>query len=433
MNKDEIMKQAVHIFNKLSTDQQQPISKENLLKFLDSQSNQEYDRGLFEQMYEKIIKTGSQQITIQKFITILIEALKSLENKISNIQTQIQKQTKLLEDDKQILNQLQSQEKFNSLKISLDSKIRITVHDANVKFPGNGPIAVILGCDNIIQSTRTVSRQNLVWEEKFEFDIKTGKEEIYIVILDQDLKDRQEIGGQTTINLQDYYDQKPQEKTLELKDKYNVVTYSTIRVRVQWIHSYTKFYNESIQEQSQNIKNLEKDLNEYKTYVKLLILPFEEHKDKPQKNMLSEYSTAQHIQENQLINNTSNLQELKFAFILSLIYLFATIFANLFKTQFLDSIVVFQSLIYYLDNDKLQQQLHIKVISLMLAFSLILDTFWLIIYTKPWISNDVLFFQIEHAFQIYEVITQYILFGIKVNIINLLDYFNLYLCLHLLF
>lgn len=34
-----------------------------------------------------------------------------------------------------------------------------------------------------------------MWEEKFEFDIKSGKEEIYIVILDKELADREEIGG----------------------------------------------------------------------------------------------------------------------------------------------------------------------------------------------------------------------------------------------
>ncbi|CAK93018.1 unnamed protein product (macronuclear) [Paramecium tetraurelia] len=222
MDQDEIIKQVVHVFNKLSTNQQQPISKEMLLKFLDSQSNQEYDRGLFDQMYEKIVQKDSGQFTVQKFIRTLMEALKSLKNKISTIQTQISQKKKNLEDHKSTLHELQSQEQFNSNKISLDSRIRVTIHDADIQFPGNSPIAVILGCEDLRYSTKSARRENLVWEEKFEFDIQTGKEEIYIVILDKELADREEIGGQTKLNLQDFYDQKPHEITLELKDKYNL-------------------------------------------------------------------------------------------------------------------------------------------------------------------------------------------------------------------
>ncbi|CAD8148316.1 unnamed protein product [Paramecium octaurelia] len=424
MDQDEIIKQVVHVFNKLSTNQQQPISKETLLKFLDTQSNQEYDRGLFEQMYEKIVQKDSGQLTVQKFIRTLMEALKSLKNKISTIQTQISQKKKNLEDHKSTLHQLQSQEQFNQYKISRDSRIRVTIHDADIQFPGNSPIAVILGCENIRYSTKAARRENLVWEEKFEFDIQTGKEEIYIVILDKELADREEIGGQTKLNLKDFYDQKSHEITLELKDKYNVVRYSTIRARVQWIHSQTKYCKEVTQELQQNIKSLEDDVKEYKNYIHMLFLPFEENYSKSQGDHqeLSDYSTNQHTPQNQLEHNPESQQWLKYGFILTLIYSFLVLFSSLFKTEFLDSIVIFQSLIYYLDNDKFSLQLHIKVITLMLAFSLIIDVFWLIIYTTPWTSNDVLFFQIEHGFQVYEVIMQYILFGIKITLIFIYGY-----------
>ncbi|CAD8059279.1 unnamed protein product [Paramecium primaurelia] len=407
MEQDEIIKQVVHVFNKLSTNQQQPISKETLLRFLDSQSNQEYDRGLFEQMYVQMVKKDSGQITIQKFITVLIEALKQLKNKISNIKIQISQKTKNLEEHQLTLKELQSQEQFNSYKISLDSRIRITIHDANIQFPGNSPIAVILGCDQIRYSTKPASRENPIWEEKFDFDIKTGKEEIYIIILDKELADREEIGGQTKLNLQDFYDQYPHEITLELKDKYN-----------------TKYCTQVIQELKQNIKNLDDDLKEYKNYIQMLFLPFEEnyYKSQGEKQEYSDYSTNQHTHQNQLVRNPENQEWLKFGFILTLIYSIVALFTCLFKTQFLDSIVIFQSLIYYLDNDKFSQQLHLKVISLMLAFTLIIDTFWLIIFTKPYINNDVLFYQIEHGFQLYEIIMQYILFGIKFSLICIYAY-----------
>ena len=81
-------------------------------------------------------------------------------------------------------------EEYNNNNICIGSKIRITIFDATIQFPGSTRVAIIVGCDDVKYSTKPVSRQKPVWNEKFEFNIVTGKEEIYLVLLDEELKEK---------------------------------------------------------------------------------------------------------------------------------------------------------------------------------------------------------------------------------------------------
>lgn len=70
------------VFNKLASDHSTLVSRESILRFLDSQSNKMYDRVLFDQLYSRMPKSDNGYIAINDFIAILMEALHSLKNKI---------------------------------------------------------------------------------------------------------------------------------------------------------------------------------------------------------------------------------------------------------------------------------------------------------------------------------------------------------------
>ncbi|CAD8081856.1 unnamed protein product [Paramecium primaurelia] len=426
MNQAQIIHQVQQVFNKLSQNHLQPMSKETIIRFLDQQSNKMYDRVLFEQLYTRMQKTDNGQITINDFIQILMEALQSLKNKISILEQQVAQKQLKLDDDQLHLQQLQTIEEYNSHKICKGSKVRITIIDAKIQFPGNTRVAIILGCDDTKYSTKPTIRQNPIWNEKFEFNINTGEEEIYIVILDEELIEKQEIGGQAKLNLKEFYDQKPHDIKLELKDKYGVVLYSIINLRVQWIHSQTKYFKESIKENQQVIDDLSQDINEYKSDILQLFYPFDEkHQNQPNERYLAtEQSTIQQIHDFHFYDTSQAQLWVKLALALTLIQFILILIANLFKTQFLDLIVLFYSLYYYMNNNKLLSLLHFKIISAMIIVTIIFDIIWFVIYTNPWTTNSVLFFQLEHSFQMYEVIISYILLGIKVILISI--YANLY-------
>ncbi|CAD8205654.1 unnamed protein product [Paramecium octaurelia] len=427
MNQAQIIHQVQQVFNKLSQNHSQPMSKETVIRFLDQQSNKMYDRVLFEQLYSRMQKTDNGQITINDFISILMEALQSLKNKISILEQQVAQKQLKVDDDQLHLQQLQNVEEYNSHKICKGSKIRITIFDAAIQFPGHSRVAIILGCDDKKYSTKPANRQAPAWNEKFEFNISTGDEEIYIVILDEELIEKQEIGGQAKLNLKEFHDQKPHDISLQLKDKYGVVLYSTLNLRVQWIHSQTKYFKESIKENQQVIDDLAQDINEYKSDILQLFYPFDEkHQNQPnEKYLVTEQSTVQQVHDFQFYDTSQAQLWVKLALAFTLIYFVLVLIANLFKTQFVDLIVLFYSLFYYMNNNKLQSLLHFKIISLMIIVTIIFDIVWLVIYTNPWTTNSVLFFQLEHGLQMYEVIISYILLAIKV--ILLCIYANLYL------
>ncbi|CAD8168318.1 unnamed protein product [Paramecium octaurelia] len=427
MSQAQIIQQVQQVFNKLSQNHSQPMSKETIIRFLDQQSNKMYDRVLFEQLYTRMKKSGDGQVTINDFISILMEALQSLKNKISILEQQVAQKQLKVDDDQLHLQQLQTIEEYNSHKICQGSKIRITIIDAKIQFPGNTRVAIILGSDDTKYSTKPANRQNAVWNEKFEFNIITGQEEIYIVILDEELIEKQEIGGQAKLNLKDFYDQKPHDISLELKDKYGVVLYSTINLRVQWIHSQTKYFKESIKENQQVIDDLSQDINEYKSDILQLFYPFDE-KQQNQTNeryIVTEQSTIQQVHDFQFYDTSQAQLWVKLALAFTLFYFILILIASLFKTQFIDLTVLFYSLYYYMNNNKLLSLLHFKIITTMIVVTIIFDIVWFVIFTNPWTTNSVLFFQLEHSFQMYEVIISYIILGIKVILICI--YVNLYL------
>ncbi|CAD8103615.1 unnamed protein product [Paramecium sonneborni] len=356
-----------------------------------------------------------------------MEALQSLKNKISILEQQVAQKQLKLDEDQLHLQQLQTMEEYNSHKICKGSKIRITIFDAQIQFPGNTQVAIILGCDDIKYSTKPANRQNPVWNEKFEFNIITGEEEIYIVILDEELIEKQEIGGQAKLNLKEFYDQKPHDIQLQLKDKYGVVLYSKMNLRVQWIHSQTKYFKESIKDNQQVIEDLSQDINEYKSDILQLFYPFDDKNQNQlnDKSIVTEQSTVQQIHDFHFYDTSQAQLWVKLALTFTLLYFILVLIANLFKTQFVDLIVLFYSLFYYMNNNKLQSLLHFKIISAMIIVTIILDIVWFVIFTNPWTTNSVLFFQLEHSFQMYEVIISYILLGIKVILPSI--YFYLYL------
>jgi len=50
----------------------------------------------------------------------------------------------------------------------------------------------------------------------------------------------------------------------------------------------------------------------------------------------------------------------------------------------------------------------------MIIISVIYDIVWLIIFTKPWVDNNVLFLTLEKNIHLYEVIMSYIVLVNKV-------------------
>jgi hypothetical protein len=67
--------------------------------------------------------------------------------------------------------------------------------------------------------------------------VTTGKEQIQVVLMDQDLESREDIGGIAFIDIAIFKDQLSQDIWVDVKDRQDVVLRGRVRLIVQWIYS----------------------------------------------------------------------------------------------------------------------------------------------------------------------------------------------------
>ncbi|CAD8177149.1 unnamed protein product [Paramecium pentaurelia] len=431
-NMDNVLKQLTNNFNEL-------ISREQLLRFLDQRCIQLFDRIIFEQLYSRMPKGINGYVSVNDFKQIVLQAYQTLTTKIAQSSTLMDQKRNELNTISTKLKQLANTERYNNYNISLQSTLTIQILDGIVEFPGNSKVYIKIGCDEIIYQTKYANRNSPQWGDTFTFPIKTGQEEIWLAILDEESTLNKKIGGQVQLQLQQYYDQKIHEEELNLMDQHNISKSAIIKVTVQWIHSQTKYLEQEILETQQQMQELKFDIDEYNNDIKAIFQPFQlenvenkfyqsEQSQKQQQQIVNQlYSTQQNYSVEPPKQNTEITpnQWLRISLILTLMFFVSTIAESFIKTQYLDFLILFYSLWFYMNNFELQSLLHIKIMTFMYIMSIIYDGFWLFIYFKPYLKNEVKFDHQEDTFHQYTVVLCILILIEKLFII--LSYFNLYL------
>ncbi|CAK69501.1 unnamed protein product (macronuclear) [Paramecium tetraurelia] len=427
---DSVLKQLTNNFNEL-------ISREQLLRFLDQRCTQLFDRIIFEQLYSRMPKGMNGYVSVNDFKQIVLQAYQTLTTKIAQSSTLMDQKRNELNSISQKLKQLANTERYNNYNISLQSTLTIQILDGIVQFPGNSLVFIKIGCDEIIYQTKHANRNSPQWGDTFTFPIRTGQEEVWLAILDEESASNKQIGGQVQLQLQQFYDQKVHEEELSLMDQHNISKAAVVKVTVQWIHSQTKYLEQEILETQQQMQELKFDIDEYNNDIKAIFQPFQiesvgnpiEQSDSIQKhqqiaNQL--YSTQQNYSVEPPKQNTEITpnQWLRISLILTLMFFVSAIAESFIRTQYLDFLILFYSLWFYMNNSELHSLLHIKIMAFMYILSIVYDGFWMFFYFKPYLKNEVKFDHQEDTFHQYTVVLCILILIEKLFII--LSYFNLY-------
>ncbi|CAD8084983.1 unnamed protein product [Paramecium sonneborni] len=438
MNQGEIMKNMDNVFKQLTNNFNELISREQLLRFLDQKCTQLYDRIIFEQLYSRMPKGINGYVSVMDFKNIVLQAYQTLTSKINQSSTLMDQKKNELNQISIKLKQLTNTERYNNYNISLQSTLTIQILDGIVEFPGNSLVFIKIGCDEIIYQTKYVNRNSPQWGDTFTFPIQSGQEEIWLAIMDEESAKNKQIGGQVQLQLKEFYDQKIHQEELIFMNELNTVRSAVVKVSIQWIHSQTKYLEQEILETQQQIQELKFDIDEYNNDINAIFQPFQQQNtidplyqlEQSQKQQLSVnqiYSTQQNYSVEPPKQNTEITpnQWLRISLILTLMFLVSTIAESFIKTQFLDFLILFYSLWFYMNNFELQSLLHIKIMTFMYILSIIYDGFWLFIYFKPYLKNEVKYDHQEDTFHQYTVVLCILVLIEKLFII--LSYFKLYL------
>jgi hypothetical protein len=107
------------------------------------------------------------------------------------------------------------------------------------------------------------------------FDVKTGKDNLEILILDRDLYNADNFEGRLILNLNEFKDQMKVDKWYDLqstnaKEKWQ----GEIRVETQWIHSRIRFFEDLLARLDQILDQDQKERVQIEEYLRDLRAPF---------------------------------------------------------------------------------------------------------------------------------------------------------------
>ncbi|CAD8110131.1 unnamed protein product [Paramecium primaurelia] len=422
------MNSFTDVFNEFSQQHNQQFKLRDLLAFLDSKcQNGYFDRDVFQQLIDQIPGAQSQQqCTINQLIYVMKKAYEVLNDKINKCQQNIDQRNIELRAYQDKLRQSQN------ASITNTNKLNIEILDAEIFYQGNGQLQMSVECMSTVVYTQLARRQKPQWNESFEF---TANESAILkfILLDTELQQKRGLGGVAYLDINTFNDQMLHDIHVNITDESNSVIRAKLHLKIQWIHSKNKYLNDLINENTVQINLLEQELNDHVIDLEIITQPFRQELKVPN-IAISTYQTQQNQQQQLLYQSQNGTQSIddkqidrlvQISLLLTILYLIFGLLNSIYRTIYLDYIVIFYCFLFYQKNYRLQSLLHIKIIMAMLIVVLIQDIIWLAIYSTPYLGEfNSHFDHLEYGLQKYQVILSWLLLLVK--IIVLIFYVHIY-------
>lgn len=165
------------------------------------------------------------------------------------LETNILNHTKYRQQVIDKLKEHKLNERVNGYGLDIDASLSVSVVEARELMPmdytGKSDPYVILKLGNTQQVKTNYIAQNLnpVWNEKFNFDVETGKEVLEIRAYDHDDFGSDDFLGSFALGLERYMDQQSHDEWFDLRpenQKLEANWHGRLRLVIQFIYSKTK-------------------------------------------------------------------------------------------------------------------------------------------------------------------------------------------------
>ncbi|CAD8209775.1 unnamed protein product [Paramecium octaurelia] len=422
------MNSFTDVFNEFSQQHNQQFKLRDLLAFLDSKcQNGYFDRDVFQQLIDQIPGAQSQQqCTINQLIYVMKKAYEVLNDKINKGQQIIDQRNIELRAYQDKLRQSQTNSLTNT------NKLNIEILDADIFYQGSGQLQVSVECMTTVVYTQLSSRQKPQWNESFEFNANESAI-LKFILLDTELLQKRGLGGVANLDINTFNDQMLHDIHVNLTDESNSVIRAKLHIKVQWIHSKNKYLIDLINENTVQINLLEQELNDHVIDLEIIAQPFRQELKVPNVGV-STYQSQPNQQQQLLYQSQNGAQSIderqidrlvQISLLLTILYLIIGLLNSIYRTIYLDYIVIFYCFLFYQKNYRLQSLLHIKIIMAMLIVALIQDIVWLAIYSTPYLGEfNPNFDHLEYGIQKYQVILSGLLLLCKILV--LIFYVHIY-------
>lgn len=258
----------------------QQLAFQDIWQVLRGRANAEFDQQILVEVFAQAGKRLDQTIEPEEFVQAYIHTEKVLWADIQQLSQQVfETQEKLSQTRSQLLS-AQVSEKLNDNGIMDGSTLSVTVQEAQDLMPSDeegsaDPYAVLLCESQRIETTYHINTLNPAWRETFTFQIKTGKDDMKVVVMDHDSQGTDNFVGQANVPLGALRDQMEHEEWCELVGKKGEKWQGRIKLKLQWIWSKKLYLAAVMQQWEAYIEEDLKTIEELKQRLRKMREPFD--------------------------------------------------------------------------------------------------------------------------------------------------------------
>lgn len=188
------------------------------------------------------------------------------EMRLKELEEMVVEDTAKMEEIKSKLEEVKQNETLNAYRIMENSPLSISIIEARDLPRGtvNPYVVISVGESQKQKSDFAEGTTDPIFNEVMNFDITTGKEEVQVRVISQDLVEK-EI-GRCELQLDDYNDQYRHENEWKNLDQGGRIKFQVhwIYSKVQFLESILEFQKRAIEEENDEIKELELALQNMK-------------------------------------------------------------------------------------------------------------------------------------------------------------------------
>lgn len=222
------------------------ISRQELYGYLDRRSGAQFDRAIADEIFEHMDKDNNEQVTINEFIKVYIEAEEMLRRKIEAAKINKESYKRQQEECLRRAEEERLNEKLTAYGIAHNSMVHVAILEGkNLKPYGLGgalnPYVEISLDDQQRAKTKVISGgPDVIWDEKATFDVVNPESLLKFTVYDSNSQLGDSFEGEVVVPLSELKDQNMHDVLLDLFDQNGTLGRGQLHVKLQWIHSKVK-------------------------------------------------------------------------------------------------------------------------------------------------------------------------------------------------
>lgn len=261
-------------FNKIDKNSDQELTFEEYFDFFaeyQKETGIELTRDYLQDVFDFMDQDQGSTITIQEFIFSYMVIEEKLRHKKIHLQQVIDEYSSVMKRYNKNISD-NKEEKINNFGISNSAELTISILDAmNLKptnFSGTvNPYALII-FDGVEKTTDVIEGTfNPVWNENFEFKIRSLESLLEIRVVDKISND---VIGVCRLSLKEFLDQSLFEKTINLNPSSGSEFMGELRIRIRVFWSKLKYFKEKLMESEEKIESAKKEQRTVQGYLDII-------------------------------------------------------------------------------------------------------------------------------------------------------------------